>query len=308
MAEVNFGYCCINLTLQEKDIKIGRSMIRRTFDKKGIQYAGELAEANVRDMIEIIKWNHKKGINLYRMSSSMFPWMSEYELTDLPNWDTIANLLKGAGTLAQKYGQRIGFHPGQFCVLPSPNPSVVEKSIKELDQHAFIMDTMGLPQNQTYSMNIHVGGTYGDKPAAKQRFIENFKRLSKSAQNRLVLENDDKPAQYSVTDLYEIYQSVGTPITFDYHHHRCYEDPQPEQEALEMAASTWPTGIRQLCHYSSAKKLHEDESVILRAHADYLYEYVETYGMDLDIEIEAKAKELALIKYQEQFLSDAVLS
>lgn len=308
MAEVNFGYCCINLTLQEKDIKIGRSMIRRTFDKRGIQYAGELAEANVRDMIEIIKWNHKKGINLYRMSSSMFPWMSEYELTDLPNWDTIANLLKGAGTLAQKYGQRIGFHPGQFCVLPSPNPSVVEKSIKELDQHAFIMDTMGLPQNQTYSMNIHVGGTYGDKPAAKQRFIENFKRLSKSAQNRLVLENDDKPAQYSVTDLYEIYQSVGTPITFDYHHHRCYEDPQPEQEALEMAASTWPAGIRQLCHYSSAKKLHEDESVILRAHADYLYEYVETYGMDLDIEIEAKAKELALIKYQEQFLSDAVLS
>jgi UV DNA damage endonuclease len=308
MAEVNLGYCCINLTLQEKDIKIGRSMIKRTFQSKGIKYAGELAEANVRDMIEIIKWNHKNGIKVYRMSSSMFPWMSEYELTDLPNWSTIANLLKGAGTLAQKYGQRIGFHPGQFCVLPSPTQKVVETTIKELDQHAFIMDTMGLPQNQTYSMNIHLGGSYGDKEATKARFVQNFKRLSKSAQSRLVLENDDKPAQYSVQDLYDIYEQIGTPITFDYHHHRCYEDPMPEEDALRLAASTWPRGIRQLCHYSSAKKLHEDESVIIRAHADYIYEKIETYDMDLDIEIEAKAKELSLLKYREQFLDEMVLS
>lgn len=302
MAQVNLGYCCINLTLQEKEgIKIGRSMIKRTFKAKGIKYAGELAEANVRDMIEIIKWNHKKGINVYRMSSSMFPWMSEYELTDLPNWSTIKNLLKGAGTLAQNYNQRIGFHPGQFCVLPSPSPKVVDNAIKDLNQHAEIMDAMGLPQNQTYSMNIHVGGSYGDKEAAKQRFVDNFKRLSKSAQSRLVLENDDKPAQYSVQDLYDIYEQIGTPITFDYHHHRCYEDPMPEEDALRLASSTWPKGIRQLCHYSSAKKLHEDASAILRAHADYVYEKIETYDMDLDIELEVKSKELALIKYQKDY-------
>jgi UV DNA damage endonuclease len=297
----NYGYCCINLTLDKAGIKIGRSMIKKTFDAKGIKYAGELAEANIRDMIEIIKWNNDNGVKLYRMSSSMFPWMSEYELTDLPNWSTISNLLKGAGTLVQKYGQRVGFHPGQFCVLPSPNQKTVNNSIKELDQHAFIMDTMGLPINQQYSMNIHVGGSYGDKEAAIQRFIDNFKLLSLSAQSRLVLENDDKPAQYSVSDLYRIYQAIGTPITFDYHHHRCYEDPMPEQDALQLAASTWPKGIRQLCHYSSAKKLHEDSSAIIRAHADYLYEYIETYGMELDIEIEAKAKELALQKYQKDF-------
>jgi len=302
MAQVNLGYCCINLTLQEKEgIKIGRSMIKRTFQAKGIKYAGELAEANVRDMIEIIKWNKKKGINIYRMSSSMFPWMSEYELTDLPNWKTIKNLLKGAGTLAQSYNQRVGFHPGQFCVLPSPTQKVVETTIRELNQHAFIMDTMGLPQNHTYSMNIHVGGSYGDKESAKQRFIDNFKRLGDSAKARLVLENDDKPAQYSVQDLYEIYEQIGTPITFDYHHHRCYEDPMPEEDALRLASKTWPKGIRQLCHYSSSKKLHEDTSVIIRAHADYVYEKIETYNMDLDIELEVKAKELALIKYQKDY-------
>lgn len=308
MSEVNLGYCCINLTLDQKGIKIGRSMIKRTFQAKGIKYAGELAEANVRDMIEIIKWNHKNGIKVYRMSSSMFPWMSEYELTDLPNWSTISNLLKGAGLLVQKYGQRVGFHPGQFCVLPSPTQKVVDATIKELNQHAEILDAMGLPANQYYSMNIHLGGSYGDKESTKARFVQNFKLLSPSAQARLILENDDKPAQYSVQDLYDIYLQIGTPITFDYHHHRCYEDPMPEEDALRLAASTWPKGIRQLCHYSSAKKIHEDASVILRAHADYIYEYIETYGLDLDIEIEAKAKELSLLKYREQFLNELVLS
>lgn len=308
MSNVNLGYCCINLTLDEQGIKIGRSMIKRTFQAKGIKYAGELAEANVRDMIEIIKWNHKNGINVYRMSSSMFPWMSEYELTDLPNWSTIHNLLKGAGTLVQKYGQRVGFHPGQFCVLPSPTKKVVQSTIKELNQHAEILDAMGLPQNQYYSMNIHLGGSYGDKEATKARFVQNFKLLSESAQKRLILENDDKPAQYSVQDLYDIYLQVGTPITFDYHHHRCYEDPMPEEDALRLAASTWPKGIRQLCHYSSAKKIHEDSSVIMRAHADYIYEKIETYGLDLDIEIEAKAKELSLLRYKDQFVDELVLS
>ena len=309
MGKANYGYCCINLTLQkDHDIKIGRSMIKRTFTAKGIKYAGELAEANVRDLIEIIKWNHKQGINVYRMSSSMFPWMSEYELTDLPNWQTISNLLKGAGTLVQKYGQRVGFHPGQFCVLPSPTPKVVTSAIRELDQSALILDAMGLPQNHTYSMNIHVGGSYGDKDAAKQRFVDNFKRLSPSAQARLVLENDDKPAQYSVEDLYEIYEKTNIPITFDYHHHRCYEDPMPEEDALKLCAKTWPKGIRQLCHYSSSKKLHEDESVILRAHADYIYEKIETYNMDIDIELEVKAKELALLKYVDEYLNVPILS
>lgn len=298
---VNYGYCCINLTLDQQGIKIGRGMIKRTFQAKGIQYAGELAEANVRDMIEIIKWNNQHGIKMYRMSSNLFPWMSEYEFADLPNWTKIKNLLKGAGTLAMQYGQRITFHPGQFNILTSEREDVVVKTLKELRQHGEIMDAMGLPRTHEAPINIHAGGTYGDKPSAMKRFIKNFHRLDETIKSRLVLENDDKPAQYGVEDLYEIWKSCGTPITFDYHHHRCYLDPMSEEEALKLAAKTWPTGIRQLCHYSSAKKLHEDASVIMRAHADYVYEPINDYGMDLDIEIEAKAKELAVQKYVKQF-------
>jgi len=305
----NYGYCCINLTLGESHgIQVSRKMIKKTFQAKGIQYAGELAEKNIRDMIEIIKWNYTNDVTLYRMSSSMFPWMSEYKLKDLPNYNTICNLLKGAGTLAKKYDQRLTFHPGPFNVLASPNDTLVAKSVSELNQHGEIMDLMGLPRTQYSAINIHVGGTYDDKEATKKRFAKNFQLLNDSSKSRLVLENDDKPAQYSVQDLYDIWEMCGAPTTFDYHHHRCYEDPMSEKEALQLAAKTWPSNVRQLCHYSSAKKLHEDSSSIIRAHADYVYEKIETYGMDPDIELEAKAKELALLRYQDQFLNSLILS
>ena len=301
----DYGYCCINMTLKkESNTYVGRKMIKRTFEEKGISYASELAVLNIRDMIEIIKWNYKNGITMYRMSSDMFPWMSEYELTDLPDYDKLSNLLKGAGQLAKQYGQRLTFHPGPFNVLASPNEAVVKKALKDLRQHSEIMDMLGLPQTPYAAINIHIGGTYDDKEATKQRFADNFKRLVPGAANRLVIENDDKAAQYSVQDLYDIHLLTGkTPITFDYHHHWCYEDPMSEEEALKLAAKTWPKDIRQLCHYSSCKQIYEDANQgNKRAHADYVYDHIETYGMDLDIELEAKAKELALLQYRKQFL------
>lgn len=309
MAKANYGYCCINLTLDKQEgVKIGRGMIKRTFKAKGIQYASELAEANLTDMIKILKWNHANGITMYRMSSSMFPWNSEYDISELPNFDKIKSLLKEAGDYATSVGQRLTFHPGPFNILASPRKSVVDSAIQELTQHGKILDLMGLPRNHYAAMNIHVGGTYGDKESAIKRFAENYKLLPECVTTRLVLENDDKPSQYGVNDLYEIYKLCGTPITFDYHHHRCYEDSMSEKDALELCAETWPKDIRQLCHYSSSKKLHEDSTSILRAHADYLYERIETYNMDIDIELEVKAKELALIKYRNEYLNAAILS
>lgn len=304
-----YGYCCINMTLKAtRNVYVGRKMIKKTFDEKGIQGASVLAEANLRDMIEILYWNKLKGIKLYRMSSDMFPWMSEYELTDLPNFDTIKSLLKEAGQVARESGQRLTFHPGPFNVISSPNESIVKKAIKDLSQHGQIMDLMGLPQTPFAAINIHIGGTYNDKEATKRRFAENFKRLPKSAASRLVIENDDKTAQYSVQDLYDIHQMTGaTPITFDYHHHWCYEDQMPEEQALKLAVSTWPKGVKPLCHYSSCKMIYEDQDINnKRAHADYIYENINDYGLSLDIELEAKAKEKALLQYVKQYLTELV--
>lgn len=237
---VNIGYCCINMDLAETGVVVGRSMIKSTFAKKGIKYAGELFEKNIRDMTHVLRWNAQHGIKVYRMSSSMCPWLSEYELTDLPNYRKISILLAGAGKLAKETGQRLSFHPGPFTIICSPSSLTNEKGAKELRQHAEIMDLMFLPHSPMSAINIHVGGAYGDKEATLKRFCENFVNLPDSVKSRLVLENDDKGSMYSVKDLYEgIYKSVGVPITFDYHHHRFCDGGLTEEEALRLAAETW---------------------------------------------------------------------
>jgi UV DNA damage endonuclease len=302
----NYGYCCINMELGKQKITTNRSMIKRTFDEKGIAYASELALQNVRDLSRIVKWNHEHGVKLYRMSSDIFPWMSEYELKDLPDYERIKNILSGTGKLAASYGQRITFHPGHFCVIASKNQSVVTKSIKELNQHGEIMDLMGLPRTQYAAINIHVNTTQGGKDVAMQRFAANFQLLDDSVKTRLVVENDDKQSQYTVEDLAQLSMQIGTPVTFDYHHHWCHPGSLTQEQALKLAALTWPEGIKQLCHYSSAKCVYEDSTVMNRAHADYIYEAINDYGLDLDIELEAKAKEQAWDRYMKQFNHELV--
>lgn len=299
----NYGYCCINTTLQKSDkITTNRSMIKRTFAEKGIDYASELALANVKDLVKIINWNNRQGIKLFRISSDMFPWMSEYNLPDLPDYDKISNILRGAGKIAMDNGQRLTFHPGPFDVLASTTQSVVDKCIKDLNKHGEIMDLLGLPRDHSAPINIHVNTTQGGKEVAMQRFCDNFHLLDTSVRTRLVVENDDKEKQYTTEDLYQgVYSKVGVPITFDYHHHWCHPGELTQEEALKLASTTWPKGIKQLVHYSSCQMIHEDETQTnKRAHADYIYEHIETYGLVLDIELEAKAKELALLQYVKQ--------
>ena len=273
-------------------------MVRKTFDEKGLEYVSELIQKNLVDLFTIITWNHMNGIQVYRMSSDLFPWMSEYKLEDLPEFDKIKFLAKQVGQAAKLFDQRLSFHPGQFDVLASPNSEVVRKTIYDLDQHARIMDLMELPHDHNSAINIHIGGSYGDKQSALERFCENFKSLAPSTQARLVVENDDKPSQFGVLDLFNgVYKVVGCPITFDHFHHRfCTNDLVAEQAAL-LAASTWGS-ITPLQHFSSSKALYEDSSVINRSHADYVYDTIPDYGFDADIEVEAKAKDLAVLRYR----------
>jgi UV DNA damage endonuclease len=299
--ETNLGYCCINLTLQPKKISVNNSCIRKTFREKGLSHVSKLTLINVRNLVEIIKWNHQNDFKVYRMSSDMIPWMSEYSLKDLPDYRKISVLLRGAGSLALKYGQRLSFHPGPFNVLGSPNDDLVQKTTKELNQHAEIMDLMGLPKSHFYPINIHCNGVYGDKNATLSRWASNYLNLSESAQSRLVVENDDKESMYSVKDLYDgIFTKVNVPITFDYHHHRFNSGGLTEREAFELAMSTWQYhNTRPLFHYSSCRKTFEDFGSKAVAHADYIYEQINDYGHIVDIEVEAKSKEVAVLKYKE---------
>lgn len=295
----NFGYCCINLSLRHKKISVNNSCIKKTFQQKGIPYVSQLALLNVRNLIEIIKWNHQNGIKVYRMSSDMFPWMSEYEIKDIPDYKKICTLGKAIGQLIEKYGQRLSFHPGPFNVLGSPNLVLIQKTTKELNQHAEIMDIFGLPQSHGYPINIHCNGVYEGKAETLNRWCENFQMLSDSAKKRLVVENDDKASMYSVKDLYDgIHLKTGTPITFDYHHHRFNTGGLSEKEAFLLAVKTWQSNnVKPLFHYSSCRKTFEDPECKAQAHADYIYEKINLYDTAVDVELEAKAKDHALLKY-----------
>ena len=298
---MNLGYACINMTLggQSPRITTNRSMVKKTFNERGIAYASELALENVRDLFEIIKWNVKNGIKVFRTSSDMFPWASEYNVEDMPDYNKIANILKGCGTYAKQNGLRITSHPGPFNVLVSPNPKVVQNTITDLELHGKVFDMMGLELSPYNKINIHCNGVYGDKIAAMDRFCENFEKLSDSVKKRLTVENDDKASMYSVKDLMYIHHKIGIPIVFDYHHHQFCTGDLTEQQALILAVSTWnKSGVKPVVHYSESKALHENDTKLKpQAHSDYITNLPDTYNIDVDVMVEAKAKELAILPF-----------
>ena len=298
---MKLGYACINMTLQAAGgITTNRGMRQKTFNERGLPYVSELALQNVKDLENIVKWNEEMGIKLFRMSSDLFPWATFYDFEELPDYDKIANILKGVGKLVDKYGHRLTFHPSHFNALGSPNPVVVEKTIKELNAHSKIMDMIGLSTTVYNKINIHIAGAYGDKQATLKRWIDNYHRLDLNTQTRLTVENDDKANMYSVKELYKnISEQCGVPIVFDYYHHKFCTGGLSEQEALELAAKTWPKGIVPCTHYSeSRRKEHLDESIRAQAHSDLIGGTIQTYGLDIDVVIEAKHKELAVLNYK----------
>tara|TARA_Y100001938_G_C8068880_1_gene421910 strand:- start:901 stop:1815 length:915 start_codon:yes stop_codon:yes gene_type:complete len=297
---MNLGYACINMTLggQKPKITTNRSMIKKTFLAKGIEYAGELSLLNSRDLCEIVKWNVENEINFFRISSDIFPWASEYNIEDLPQYQRIKTVLSGCGNYARKKGIRLTSHPGPFNVLVSPREHVVQNTITDLTNHGKVFDLLGLERSPYNKINIHCNGVYGDKISAMDRFCKNFESLPQSVQTRLTVENDDKASMYSVKDLMYIHERIGIPIVFDYHHHKFCTGDMTEQEALELAISTWPKGIKPIVHYSESKSLHESNDKIKpQAHSDYITKIPNTYGNNVDIMVEAKAKELSILPH-----------
>jgi UV DNA damage endonuclease len=294
---MNLGYACINMTMGKK-VTTNRTMVKRTFESKGLDYVSELALLNAKDIIRILEWNRLNGINLFRLSSALIPWGDNIDITQLKDYKEIKSELKKAGDYAKFWNMRINSHPGPFNVLVSPNESVVLKTIADLELHGKVFDMMGLSKTPYNNINIHCNGVYGDKKSALDRFIKNFQRLSKSVQKRLTIENDDKASMYSVKDLMYVHNVIGIPIVFDYHHHQFCTGDLSEEQALKLAATTWPDGIKQEVHYSESKALHENnQKEKPQAHSYLINALPNTYGLDLDIMVEAKGKELAILPY-----------
>ena len=294
------GYACINTQLSATGVTTNRDCIKRTFESKGIDYISELALANVTDLEKVIHWNEKNGFKFYRISSGLFPWKTFYQFEDLKDWKKIQVILKRIGDYATAVGQRLEFHPSHFIILASPNPNTVETSIKDLNQHSRIFDEMGLTPSHWNCLNIHVGGAYGDKESATQRWCDNFLKLSENCQKRIVVENDDKANMYSVLDLHNmIYKKVGVPITFDIFHHTFCTGGLTARGAADLAASTWHDAPLVI-HWSSSMKMYENAEAKSVAHAEYIYDELSDWGTGGWFMCESKAKELSIQEYWEK--------
>ena len=217
---MNIGYACQNMELsglgKGKRVTMNRSCIRRTFDEKGVDYISEITLKNAYDLQRLLEWNEQNGIKFFRLSSDICPWASEFDMESMRDIKEIKRVLARAGAYAQAHSHRLTSHPGQFNVLCSPNPNVVERSITDLTIHGTIFDWMNLPRSPYAKINIHLGGAYGDKESSMKRFCEAFQRLPDRVKTRLTVENDDKASMYSVKDLYHgVYEQIGIPIVFD---------------------------------------------------------------------------------------------
>ena len=305
------GYACINMQLSNpreyggaprgtKKITTNRSMIKRTFLAEGTSYASELGLQNVKDLYKILQWNEENGFNFFRLSSNLFPWASEYSWDQLPNIESICEWLDRSGDFAKKHGHRITAHPGPFNKLTSDDERIIGNTIKDLSIHGWTFDQMGLPRTPWAKINIHVGASYGDKQKACDNFCRNFERLPDSVKSRLTVENDDKASLYSTKELYElIFSRIGIPIVHDVHHHGFCDGGLSQEEAISLAASTWGDVV-PVIHYSESRpKEQGDPKIKPQAHSDYVYDYIETYGHEVDCMIEAKHKELAVMKWLE---------
>ena len=250
---------------------------------------------NVENLHQAVETAHRLGIGAFRIMSPLFPRMTHpdigYGLNDLPEGDIITQRITATRALAMRCDLRLSFHPDQFVVLSSPHPEVVKNSLRELEYQGELAVAIGADV-----INLHAGGVYGDKELALQRFAAVLSDLSPAVRRRLSVENDD--SSYTVRDLLPLCSRTSLPLVYDVHHHRCNPDSLTIIEATELAAATWQgSGREPYCHLSSPRTGWQTGNP--RPHADYidLADLPECWqGRIMTIDIEAKAKELAVVK------------
>lgn len=250
----------------------------------------DLCRENADSLWNALEYCAGHGIGCFRINSQILPVKTHseagYRIEDLPGAGQIVTAFERCGQFALRHDVRLCFHPDQFVVLNSPREDVVARSLAELEYHAEIAHWVGADV-----INIHAGGAYGDKPAALARLARNLARLSDGARSRLTLENDDMT--YAPEELLPLCRSEGVPLVYDVHHHRCLPDALTIEEATAEARATW--NREPLFHLSSPK--HGWNAPRCREHHDYIdptdfpAAWRET---ELTIEVEAKAKELAI--------------
>lgn len=289
---VRLGLCC---KFYEEPIKFRTTTAKYTerFGRsEQLMRLSLLCLENARSLLKSIEYCSSNNIGCFRVNSRILPLKTHpaigYALSDLPGSEEIRAVFSQCRKKAIKLDIRLSFHPDQFVLLSSHKTDVVQKSIEELDYQAEISELIGADV-----INIHGGGAYGDKESALKRLGGTLSKLKKSVRKRLTLENDDRV--YTPADLLPFCKEHDLPLVYDVHHHRCLPDKLSVKEATKLALKTWKR--EPLFHLSSPKYGWS------RNHSGWHSDYIDAEDfpgewkkLNITVEIEAKAKELAVKK------------
>lgn len=286
---MKIGYACVIAGNPELSLK------SCTLKNATPQKLEELTAYNLDILDKILEYNIRNGIQLFRISSDIVPFASKKDVT-FPWKELMKEKLEQIGKKAKENHIRLSMHPGQYTVLNSPDADVVERAVLDLEYHTDFLDLCHMGSD--CKIILHIGGAYGDKTAAKERFVENYKKLPQNIKNRLVIENDDKI--YHVQDVLEIANQIGTPVIYDVFHHEINPPDKNKTvlEWLEMVGRTWQKndGIPKI-HYSqqlsSGKPGAHSETIYL---SKFMSFYHEIQHYPVDIMLEVKDKNLSAVK------------
>ena len=327
MATISLGLCCLNTELRNPPKKFGRrqepiftSRTCRiaTMKEKGVEYLKELCMQNLEDLIKMLKWNKKHGIHVFRLSSEMFPHMSNPELflydeengRDYFTMEWAREKLREIGKLATELGIRLTFHPGQFNQVGAKDHKVLVKTMVDLDWQARVLDMLG---TENAVMVVHGGGTYGNKAETIKRWEKNYHSLPAIIKKFLVLENCERG--YCIEDLLPLCEACNIPLVYDTHHYSCYsilhpDEPQkPIEELIPAILETWKRrGIKPKFHIS------EQGAGRCGHHSDYIetipqhvIDIPKEMGISIDLMVEAKMKEQAIFGLYKKYKNDGFL-
>jgi UV DNA damage endonuclease len=289
---IRLGLCCI---FRDEPIKFRRTTaayLQRQTRGDGLRYLSEIAAANAAALKAALLYCRDNGIGAFRINSQILPLKTHpvvgYAVADLPGHDRIVEEFQACGRLSRRFDIRTSFHPDQFIVLSSPRADVVRRSIADLAYQAEVARWVNADV-----INIHAGGAYGDKPAALRRLAAVIDSLKPAIRNRLTLENDDR--SYTPQDLLPLCENSGLPLVYDVHHHRCLPDGLSEEAVTARVLRTWHR--EPLFHLSSPAQGWAGPQP--NRHHDFIDPAdlpTAWLNRDLTVDVEAKAKEVAVKK------------
>ena len=292
---IRLGLCCI---FHDEPIRFRQTTaasLKKMSRREQLQKLSFICLENVLSLSDALEWVIVNEIGAFRVLSPLFPRMTHpdvgYHLSELPDHRAIKTQCENIRARRQESDVRLSLHPDQFNVLSSPHSEVVKNTIMELEYQGMLAESIGADV-----INIHGGGVYGDKALALGRWRDNFALLSARVQSRLTLENDDR--SYSPADLIPVCDDMGIPFVYDVHHHRCLPDGLSIRNATTECLRVWKKAGREPFFHISTSRNGYDSSKP-QAHSDYInVEDFPQEWLDLDatVDIEAKAKELAVLK------------